>query len=70
MCERLNGGEDEDPEITRKKFDVDMGVKRWRITAADEDPYADAVVDEAAPWWWEGDEEASDSFLEAMGVNL
>lgn len=70
MCERLDAGENEDPEAVRRRFDSDMGVKRWLRTDADTDKYADAVVDEAAPWWWEGDEEASSSFLAAQGVSL
>lgn len=71
MCERLEPKtENEDPEVTRKRFDSSLSVKRWRITADHVDKYAGAPVDEAAPWWWEGDEEASDSFLEAMGVQL
>lgn len=70
MCERLDGGEDEDPEVVRRRFDTELGVKRWLRTPEETDKYADAVIDEGAPWWWEGDEEASDSFLEAMGVTL
>lgn len=70
MCERLDGGENEDPEAVRRRFDADLGVKRWLRTPEDVSKYAGAPVDEAAPWWWEGDEEASDSFLEAMGVKL
>jgi hypothetical protein len=71
MCERLEPkNENENPEVTRKRFDASLSVKRWRITPDDTDRYAEAVVDEGAPWWWEGDAEASDSFLEAMGVSL
>ena len=71
MCERLEPkDENEDPEVTRKQFDASLSVKRWRITDEQTDKYAGAPVDEAAPWWWEGDAEASDSFLEAMGVQL
>lgn len=70
MCERLDVGEDEDPEVVRRRFDVELQVKRWLRTVDDTDKYAGAPVDEAAPWWWEGDAEASDSFLEAMGVSL
>jgi hypothetical protein len=31
---------------------------------------AEVEVDEGAPWWWDGDEEASQSFLAAQGVQL
>lgn len=70
MCERLDTGENEDPEAVRRKFDSDLGVKRWLRTPEDRNRYADAVVDPSAPWWWEGDEEASASFLAAQGVSL
>lgn len=70
MCERLDTGESEDPEAVRRRFDSDLGVKRWLRTTEDRSRYADAVVDEGAPWWWEGDEEASDTFLAAQGVSL
>lgn len=70
MCERLDVKENEDPETVRRRFDNDMGVRRWRVSPEHVDKYAGAPVDEAAPSWWEGDEEASDSFLEAMGVRL
>lgn len=70
MCERLDAGEDEDPEAVRRRFDSDLSVKRWRRTPDDTDKYAGAPVDPAAPWWWAGEEEASDSFLAAMGVSL
>jgi hypothetical protein len=70
MCERLDVGEDEDPEVVRRRFDVELQVKRWRRTVDDTDRYSDAVIEESAPWWWEGEAEASDSFLAAMGVSL
>lgn len=70
MCERLEVGEKDDPEVVRKRFDNELGVKHWRRTAADADRRAKATTDENAPWWWEGDAEASGSFLAAMGVSL
>lgn len=73
MCERLgppDNNKDEDYEVTRRRFDNELSVKRWRVSPEQRDKYADAPVDEAAPWWWEGDEEASDSFLAAQGVSL
>lgn len=57
-------------EEARKKLDAQLKVKRWRIVPAQPDPYAGAPVDDGAPWWWDGEQEASDSFLTAMGVNL
>lgn len=73
MCERLgppDNNKDEDPEVTRARFDNEMGVKRWLRTDTETGRYAHVATDPAAPWWWEGDEEASASFLAAQGVTL
>lgn len=72
MLKRLDLGEkgDKDPEQARRELDQQLKVKRWRITPQDTDPYADVPVDEGAPWWWDGDEEASDTFLQAQGIDL
>lgn len=71
MCERLEPQtKDEDPEVTRRRFDNELGVKRWLRTDTETSRYADAVTEPGAPWWWEGDEEASASFLAAQGVTL
>lgn len=70
MCERLDASEDEDPEAVRRRFDNELGVRRWLRTPDDVSKYASAPVDDGAPWWWEGDAEASDSFLAAQGVSL
>ncbi|MGW2213197.1 hypothetical protein [Streptomyces sp. NPDC001781] len=70
MCERLDGGEDEDPEVVRRRFDADLGTGQWLRVPGEVRRYADAEADPAAPWWWEGDEEASASFLAAQGVSL
>lgn len=59
-----------DAERARKQLDSELKIKRWRISESDTDPYADAVQEEWAPWWWDGEEEASASFLAAQGVNL
>ena len=58
-------------EEARKKIDAQLKTKRWRVGWEQEDPYADQPRSEDwAPWWWDGDSEASDSFLESMGVQL
>lgn len=54
----------------RKKIDNQLKVKRWRVLEEQQDPYADKPVEDGAPWWWDGDEEASDSFLSSMNVQL
>lgn len=72
MLQRMDLGPngDKDPVAARKELDAQLKVKRWRIGENGVDPYAEAVVEEGAPWWWDGDEEASSSFLAAQGVNL
>lgn len=70
MLRRLPVEENKDEEQCRRELDAQLKVKRWRITSEQVDPYEDSGSDPNAPWWWEGAEEASDSFLSAMGVTL
>jgi hypothetical protein len=69
MLQRLDYDQDgKKPEQVRTEFDGLMETKRWRITEAEE--IEESETDKKAPWWWDGDEEASSSFLTAMGVDL
>lgn len=72
MLQRLDydAGKEGDQERARKQLDHELKVRRWRITPDDEDPYQDVPKEEGAPWWWDGAEEASASFLEAQGIQL
>jgi hypothetical protein len=69
MLRRLKVGDDEDPEAAVKAFDGELAVARWRMPGTPE-PEPKADVDPGAPWWWSGDEDASQDFLQQMGVNL
>jgi hypothetical protein len=51
----------------REQLDSDLGVRQWGTVTA---PAATPVIESDAPAWWHGDEEASESFLAAMGVTL
>lgn len=69
MVQRLEIPEKADPEDVRRRFDAELETDLWlvpgtvpRTEQADYDP--------SAPWWWRGDEEASQGFLSAMGVVL
>ena len=68
MVQRLAVRERETPERARQRFDGQLSVRAWatpgteRQTATPRDP--------KAPWWWEGAEDASQTFLRSMGVNL
>ena len=68
MLQRLSVHDREKPEAARKRFDGQLGVRAWAT------PGSEAKEPEpreaGAPWWWEGAEDASQSFLTAMGVNL
>jgi hypothetical protein len=65
-----DSGKEGAAEAAVQELNHKLKTKRWRVSPEDIDPYADAVVEEGAPWWWDGSEEASDSFLDTMGVQL
>jgi hypothetical protein len=65
MVERLDVKEDEKPAEVRRGFDQDLGVIRWQVPGGS-NRYADIEVEEGAPAWWVGDEEASNASLDAM----
>lgn len=64
---RLVVAEGESPDAARKKFDRDLQVGEWG-TPWNASPGPDPLKD--TPWWWNGDDEASSSFLGAMGVTI
>lgn len=56
-------------EAAIKEFDAKLGVPSWHLFDGDverETPQREP----GAPWWWDGAEEASSSFLSSMGVTL
>lgn len=65
MVQRLEVGDDDKPEDVRRGFDNDLGVIRWQVPGGG-NKYADVEVEEGAPAWWAGDEQASQSALDAM----
>jgi len=68
MVQRLTVRDKETPERARKRFDGRLGVRAW--TAPGTRPKPVKPRDPRAPWWWESAEDASQSFLTAMGVTL
>lgn len=60
--------EGQSPEQARRVFDGQLGVSGWAVPARK----ARVVPkrDPRAPWWWESDQDASESFLKSMGVKL
>lgn len=68
MCQYLRVPEDSDAEQVRKKFDNEMGVSGWTSPGRPLNPQPE--IDEGAPLWWQGDEDASQSFLASQGIRL
>jgi hypothetical protein len=68
MAQRVQPGEHESEEAAFARLDNDLQVRRWT------NPWQTApepvAVEEGAPWWWYGDEDASQQFLAAQGVTL
>jgi len=61
-------GNERDAAEVRAEFDSELGVSQWRHSR---DATARAApVDDGAPSWWYGDEEASQSFLREMRPDL
>lgn len=65
MISRLDYDEDR-PERPRRELDQVLEVNDWRIPGLRSRPTTRRP--EGAPYWWDGDEDASQSFLQAMGV--
>jgi len=67
MCSRLRVPEGQTHESALRQFDVRLGVAGWGLPGS---VPREVVREEGAPWWWESEAEASDSFLASMGVVL
>lgn len=68
MVQRLSVRENEQPGTARKRFDGQLDVRAWTVPGTETKELEPR--DPKAPWWWDSPEEASQSFLTAMGVNL
>ena len=68
MLQRLNVRDRETPERARQRFDGQLGVRAWGIDGMEDK--TPEQRDPKAPWWWDGAENASQSFLQSMGVTL
>jgi hypothetical protein len=56
--------DEKQPEKPRHDFDKTLSVHNWNIPGG----VRIRVVEEGAPSWWTGDEDASQQFLTSMGV--
>jgi len=68
MCSRLRVAEGQTPEAAQKQFDALLSVAGWALPGASS--ITAVAREEGAPWWWEGEQDASESFLRSMGVTL
>ena len=68
MLERLDAPEGKNPADVRKEFDNELSVAAWAAPGRPINP--EKEKDPAAPSWWTGEEDASQTFLSSMGVIL
>jgi len=68
MIQRLGVRDNETPDRARKRFDGQLGVRAWTTPGTQQKQ--PQPRDPKAPWWWDGAEDASQSFLKSMGVTL
>ncbi len=68
MTQRLRVRDKQTPEAAREVFDGRFGVSGWALPGTAFTAASDGL--DGTPWWWRGEEEAADSFLKAMGVQL
>lgn len=68
MVQRIAVRDNETPDRARKRFDGQLGVRAWATPGTElKEP---EPRDPRAPWWWTSAEDASQSFLQSMGVTL
>lgn len=68
MLQRLVIRQGQTEEQARARFDADLGVSAWARPGRARREVQ--VVENNAPYWWHGAEDASQSFLASMGVTL
>jgi hypothetical protein len=69
MLQRLIVHDGQTEEQARARFDADLGVSAWALPGRERRD-VEHKPDDGAPWWWQGSEDASQSFLASMGVTL
>jgi hypothetical protein len=69
MLQRLIVHDGQTEEQARARFDADLGTSAWALPGR-ERREVEQKPDDGAPWWWQGAEDASQSFLASMGVTL
>lgn len=57
--------DEKNPERYRRELDQQLQVGAWGLPGG---AYRQRSIAPSAPTWWRGDEDASQTFLHAMGV--
>lgn len=68
MLTRLPVKEGQSHEDAVRVFEAQLGVSGWTVPGSEPKPAKPR--EQGAPWWWQDAEDASQSFLAAMGVSL
>jgi hypothetical protein len=69
MLEGLQAKEGQTMEDAVRQFDAELLVSSWRVFPGQDEPDT-GDRDPNAPYWWTSDEDASASFLAAVGQVL
>lgn len=71
MLELIDVPEGRTMEDMVKELNHSLAVPAWQAPFGEPDDQEPAdPEDEGAPWWWDGAEDASQSFLRSQGVVL
>lgn len=68
MLQRLRVREGQSAEEARVVLDDMLSVAGWAVPGSG--PKKVKARDPKAPWWWTTSEDASETFLKAVGVSL
>lgn len=68
MSQRTEPREGEPEEAAQQRLDAELDVRRWQSPGQAAPEPVD--VEDGAPWWWRGDEDASQTFLASQGAVL
>lgn len=56
------------PERPRQELDQELDTSAWHVPGGPEVKATPREKEPGAPSWWRGDEDASQMFLQSMGV--
>jgi hypothetical protein len=71
MLQRIDYEDKEDPNPRATKLDIPLKVSKWKMPGSHiykKSSESTGGTDSNIPDWWSGDEDASQSFLNAMNI--